>query len=405
MPESVQTEAMLREKAATAADEAPRVALLTNVIPPYHKPVLDRLARRYPNLRVLLSVPMESNRNWRLEWEGLDVVVQKTVTLNKRWRHPKGFSESLYVHLPIDTLAQLRRFRADVVISWEMGVRTILACIYRQLHRDTKLIVWAEIAESTEHGRGAIRNGIRKLLHYGVDGFLVTGESGARYLRSLGVAERKIFKIAYTTDIAPFLLTPLVRTLESAWKLLYVGQLIERKGLLQFLSVLSRWADARPDRNIEWILAGEGPLGEKLAQFAMPANVQLRLLGNVTYEDLPSVYARAGIFVLPTLADTWGVVVNEAMAAGLPVLGSVYGQAVSELVRDGINGWIFRPDIGDEMFQALDKSLTASPGDLNQMRSSARATAARLTPDYTTCLIERTITACTNGVTSCAAKN
>ena len=53
---------------------------------------------------------------------------------------------------------------------------------------------------------------------------------------------------------------------------------------------------------------------------------------------------KVGVLVFPTLADEWGLVVNEALAAGVPVLGSLYSQAVEELVRDGENGWTFRPD-------------------------------------------------------------
>ncbi len=378
---------------ANPAASSLRLALITNVIPPYHKPVLDRLAQRYPHLRVLLSTPMESNRPWKLEWGGLDVVVQKTITLNRQWRHPKGFSEPLYVHLPIDTVSQLRRFRAQVVISWEMGARTMLAAVYRWTRRDAKLIVWAEIAESTEHGRGALRRRFRRLLHYGVDAFLVTGKSGARYLRALGVPDRKIFQISYTTDVSRFLTAPVTRTAESAWKLLYVGQLIERKGLLPFVAALARWAALHGERAVELRLAGDGPLRETLQQMALPANAKLVVLGNIGYDDLPGVYAQSGIFVLPTFADTWGVVVNEALAAGLPVLGSVYGQAVSELVTDGINGWTFRPDVGEEMFQALDRSLATPVTELDRMRACARAAAVRLTPDHVADLIDSAIAA------------
>ncbi len=368
-----------------------RIVLITNVIPPYHKPVFDRLAQRYPGLRVLLSTPMEPNRRWNLEWEGLDVVVQKTITLNRRWRHPKGFSEPLYVHLPLDTLSQLKRFRADVVISWEMGVRTILSAVYRWTHRRTRLIVWAETAEATEHGRGMLRRVLRRILHRAVDAFLVTGDSGARYLRSLGINDRKIFKIAYTTDISRFLSANLTRGTENAERFLYVGQLIERKGLLQFLQALSRWAALHPDRKVKFVVAGTGPLRTQLESFERPLNLELVFLGNVDYQELPAVYAEAGIFVLPTLADTWAVVVNEAMAAGLPVLGSVYGQAVSELVQEGLNGWTFRPDLGDEIFQALDRCMHLPLDELNKMRERARATAVRLTPDYVTDRIERAI--------------
>lgn len=377
-----------------AAPMGPRLVLLTNIIPPYHKPLLDRLARVYPAMRILLSTSMESNRSWNLEWSGLNVSVQKTITLNRRWRHPKGFSEPLYLHLPVDTLSQLSRLRPDLVISWEMGVRTMFAVVYRLLHRRSKLIVWAEIAEATERGRGLLRNAIRRFLHRGVDGFLVTGESGARYLQSLGVPEGKLTRIAYTTDVSRFASEPLIRPAACAWRLLYVGQLIPRKGLLPFLDALAKWAAAHPHSSVEFTLAGEGPLRETLERFTPPANLHIALLGNVAYSDLPAVYSQAGIFVFPTFADTWGVVVNEAMAAGLPVLGSVYGQAVSELVRDRETGWTFRPDVGDEMLDALDRSLNTPAADLDRMRRLARNTALELSPEYLAGIIDRAITSC-----------
>ncbi|MDQ2710900.1 MAG: glycosyltransferase family 4 protein [Acidobacteriota bacterium] len=391
-PEVFQKHLSPAEEVTTGAAH-PRVVFLTNIIPPYHKPLLDRLSRRYVHMRILLSTRMESNRAWKLEWEGLDVVVQKTLTLNGLWRHPKGFRERLYIHLPLDTISQLRRFKADVVISWEMGTRTMLAAAYRWTHRGSRLIVWAEFAESTEYGRGYFRQSLRKVLHHAIDAFLVTGESGARYLRHIGVPDRKIFKIAYTTDVQRFADAPITRTPESAWRLLYVGQLIARKGLLEFLSVLSRWAMLHPERQVEFVLAGNGPLRESLQTMPIAPSLKLTFLGEVAYDILTDVYRRAGLFVLPTFADTWGVVVNEAMAAGLPILGSVYGQAVSELVEDEVSGWTFRPDVAEEMLDAIDKSLNTSREKLDEMRAAARAMALRFTPEYVSELIESAITA------------
>jgi glycosyltransferase involved in cell wall biosynthesis len=371
--------------------EHPRIVLLTNVIPPYHKPLLDRLARRYASLRVLLSTPMERHRRWRLEWEGLDVVVQKTTTLNGRWRHPKGFSEPLYVHLPLDTIHQLKQYDPEVLISWEMGTRTMLAAAYRWTRRGKKLIVWAEFAESTERGRGAVRGLIRRLIHRAVDAFIVTGASGARYLRSLGISDRKIFKISYTTEIARFSEAPLLRAEEHARRLLYVGQLIDRKGLLPFVRALGRWAQVHSTQKMEFVLAGDGPIRAQLEQTEQPGNVKLVFLGNVDYDELPKVYAEAGIFVLPSLADSWGVVVNEALAAGLPVLGSVHAQAVSELIEDGVNGWMFRSDDQQDMEAALERCLSSEIRTLDKMRLAARKTALSLTPDYVTDLVDRAV--------------
>ncbi len=248
----------------------PRVVFLVNVIAPYQKPVFDRLARHFAHMRILLSTPMESNRSWKIDWHGLDTAVQKTITINRSWRHPQGFREALYIHLPIDTVSQLRRYRANVVVSWEMGVRTMLAALYRWVYRSSKLLVWAEFSESVDHGRGRLRFLLRKILHHAVDGFLVTGESGARYLRSLGVPERKIHKIAYTTEVSYFARAEPQPSDNGCRRLLYVGQLIERKGLLPFLATLARWGEQNPDRKVEFRLAGDGPLRRALQNILCP---------------------------------------------------------------------------------------------------------------------------------------
>ena len=86
------------------------------------------------------------------------------------------------------------------------------------------------------------------------------------------------------------------------------------------------------------------------------------------------------MLVLPTLADEWGVVVNEAMSAGLPVLGSVYSQAVEELVEDGHTGWTFAPDRPESLDAALTSALRTSSTDLARMGEAARQRAASLAP-------------------------
>jgi glycosyltransferase involved in cell wall biosynthesis len=378
-----------------ASGRSLRVAFLTNMIPPYHKPVLRLLAQRYAAFRVLLSTPMEFNRPWKVDWDGLDVVVQKTSTIKSQWRHQRGFSESLAVHIPLDTLGQLRRFSPDVVISAEMGARTLLAMVFRKLHRRSRLIVWAEAAESTETGRGLARHIARKVFVKNADAFLAVGGSAVKYLERMGAAPAKVFKIAYTTDNERFAMSPPTRAPQQAQRLLFCGQLVERKGLIPFLRVLSRWANDHPGRSVEFALAGDGPLRHELTQLPLAGNVKLEFLGVFQYDHLPEVYASAGVFVLPSLADTWAVVVNEALVSGLPVLGSVYAQAVQELVRDGYNGWIFTPDDAEDAYRAIDRMMNTAGPELELMRAHAREVASQLNPDRVAALIGAAVHFCT----------
>lgn len=371
-----------------------RVAFLTNLIPPYHKPIYKLLGQCCKAFRLFISTPMEANRPWLPEWDGLDVVVQKGLTLRSTWKHPQGFDEPLAVHFPLDTLSQLARFNPDAVISVEMGFRTLLAILHAKIHRTCRLLIWSEVTDVTEHGRGIARKLLRRFIAKRADGFLTVGRGGAGYIESLGVSEDRIFRIAYSTDLAPFLAIPLERSPEAARRLLFSGQLIQRKGLAPFLETLIRWAIIHPFSEIEFALVGSGPEEARLRAFRLPNNVNLRFSGVRQYDELPACYAEAGIFVLPTLADTWAVVVNEAMASGLPILGSIYSQAVQEMVEDGLNGWTFCPDRQEEIDVALDRALSASHADLEVMRVSARKRAREVTPESTAEICSRALSAC-----------
>src|SRR5436190_875726 len=95
---------------------------------------------------------------------------------------------------------------------------------------------------------------------------------------------------------------------------------------------------------------------------------------HVTFDNLAlrrkeysEFYSQAGILVFPTLADEWGLVVVEAMAAGLPVLGSLHSQAVEDLVTDGLDGWTFRPDDCASLRSALNRALGASAEEIDRL--------------------------------------
>jgi glycosyltransferase involved in cell wall biosynthesis len=156
---------------------------------------------------------------------------------------------------------------------------------------------------------------------------------------------------------------------------------VERKGLLPFLVVLRRWTDEHPNVSVEFDIAGDGPLRPALESFVGAPNLTVRILDPVPYDQLPGLYAGADVFVLPTLADEWGVVVNEAMAAGLPVLGSRHSQAVEELVSEDETGWTFTPESIDTVSDALDRALGSTVADRQRMGTIACRRALELTPD------------------------
>ena len=357
------------------------VVLFTNFIPPYRVPLYRALSEMVNDLRIFISTPMEPNRLWQVDWTGLQVTLQKSIMFKRLWQHPHGFSETLYVHFPYDTLLCLFRLTPKVVISGEFGARTAQAVIYRILNPRSRLIVWATLSDHTEQGRGRVRELLRKWILRHSDAVLVNGRAGARYICRFGYPKERLFYVPQTTDVYAFASVPIEEKNESKfYRLLYVGQLVERKGIIPFLDVLICWAMKNPSRTIEIWIVGEGPLSGLISAKPLPDNLKLCLLGHISYSSLPEIYAKVDIFCFPTLADEWGMVVNEAMAAGLPVLGSVYSQAVEELVEDGLTGWTFRPNCKEEVLSAVDRALQTPRSVLIQMGIRARQRVLSLTP-------------------------
>jgi glycosyltransferase involved in cell wall biosynthesis len=357
------------------------VAFLALCIVPYTLPVLQFLAASVRCLQVLVSVPMETDRHWAPDWGGLDVRVQRTLTFTRRRTYKQGFNMTSFLHFPLDTLKLLRRFRPDVIISAQLGFRTMQALLYRLLNPACRLIIWADLSEHTEQGVGRLKTAMRRLFLRAADAILVNGSSGARYLKSLGVTAEKLVVAPYVAD-SHFNTKLSAKDPQIAKRLLYVGQLIERKGLEPFLHSLSRWLELHKSEPREMWIVGDGPLRRRLEHMRVSPRLLLKFFDNVPYHNLTSFYASAGVFVLPTLADTWGLVVNEAMAAGLPIFGSLYSQAVEELVVNGKNGWTFFPDRPAQFLQSLEEMLTCPLHALAQMGEAARATVEELTPSY-----------------------
>ncbi|MCG8649710.1 MAG: glycosyltransferase family 4 protein [Pirellulales bacterium] len=356
------------------------VVLLTSYIPPHQLDNYLAYAQRFERFSVLLSTPMERHREWEVDWGDLDVHVQKNWTLRRRWRHPSGFDDAVDVHLPRDTVSMLRRLKPDLVVSSEFGLRSLLSAFYAMRHAGVHYVLWACVSEHSEQGRGRLRHWLRRWLVKRADGVIVNGASGRRYIQNLGCDQERIHEVPYSSPAATFDQCKLERSPEQSYRLLYVGQLIQRKGVEPFLHCLIQWARANPTRQVEMVVVGDGPLRAKLAALTTPSNLCLKFLGSRNHQQVAQQYATSGILVFPTLADEWGLVVNKALAAGLPVLGSEYGASVGELCREGETGWLFCPDDEQQVLAAIDRAMATLPDRLAAMRSQCRLAVSHITP-------------------------
>src|SRR5690606_13670075 len=209
-----------------------------------------------------------------------------------------------------------------------------------------------------------------------------------RYMRRIGPHSR-LLRIPYATEAAFLSHRRRPRPMPSAdeasapLRLVFVGQFVHGKRAGEFVEALARVRAGLPGAPVvELTLVGHGPLQSEFEATARrlgrESGLRLKLAGPVGHEALPALRAEHDALVLPSAFETWGMVVNEAMAVGLPVLGARQAQAIEEMVRDGREGWVF--DAGDPQSErrAIEALLRSTPPRRARMGRLARAAAARI---------------------------
>lgn len=203
--------------------------------------------------------------------------------------------------------------------------------------------------------------GLKRVMFHGASGYLVTGPQQAEYAMYYGAKDDAISMVG--NPAAPLALCAEPRDdIRSAfgWDgrviVLSVGRLAPEKDFDTLIAAAARIRSDGPPVMVA--IAGAGPEAGRLQSLAMSFGLEIRLLGFLEGVDLARAYAAADVFVLPSRSEAWGLVINEAMSAGLPVVvsdrvgarhlaieggGSMFGVGnTDELVRE------LRPLVLDE---------------------------------------------------------
>jgi 1,2-diacylglycerol 3-alpha-glucosyltransferase len=148
---------------------------------------------------------------------------------------------------------------------------------------------------------------------------------------------------------------------------LYVGRLSAEKNLEALIRCFAQVRRRGSDSSL--VLAGDGPFRGHLEDQVGEAGLEhwVRFAGLKSTAELLPYYAFAEAVVLPSRQEPWGLVVNEAMAAGLPVIVSNRCGCAGDLVEHGINGFLFEPDREEELTDALCLADRASPAERESM--------------------------------------
>lgn len=333
-----------------------KLAVLTNILSPYRLPLYERLAVHF-RLAIYHGGPERNRREWAGLQLGGGTQVKKSwgVQIPLPKRRNGNSIDTRFIHIAPGILTDLLRFSPDVIISNEMGFRSLIAVVYGFVFR-TPVWVWWGGTCHTERRLGVFRRVIRRAFRRWVKHWITYGETSTRYLLTLGVDRSRILQIQNCVDDQLFVPEgPRAFQITPRPVVLYVGQLVKRKGVSHLIRAAATLQhEGLP---VSLLIVGSGPEEMTLKRLVQELKARdVHFNGGLAPGQMPAVYRSADLLVLPTLEDVWGLVVNEALLSGIPVLCSKYAGCAQELLPQGA---IFDPLDEEEFARVLREVLTS----------------------------------------------
>jgi glycosyltransferase involved in cell wall biosynthesis len=342
-----------------------RLVILTEIISPYRIPLFNALAQHAEmDLHVIFLAETDPDlRQWQIHKEE----IQFSCEILPSWRK--------------------RVSRYNVLLNWGLGVALgkaspdVILCggynyfaswqalLWARNHK-VPFFLWSESNVQDMRRGHALVEFLKAEFLRKCSGFVVPGRSALEYLRIHKINKGAIFTAPNAVDNDLFATAAAsARQKAAAWRrelalparyFLFVGRLVREKGVFELLSAYAK-LDESMRRQIGLVLVGDGACRQQLesqASSIVPGGV--RFAGFAQRDQLAIYYALAEMLILPTYTDTWGLVVNEALACGLPVIVSQVAGCAADLVKENWNGLLVTPKDVPSLTSAM-RSLADQP--------------------------------------------
>ncbi len=350
--------------------------IITEIIAPYRIPVFNALAlRREIGLHVIF---LSENDPTLRQWQVYKDEIKFQYEVLPSWRRRLG---KYNVLINRGMLSALNRIQPDAVLcggynylaSWE-------AAYWARTHR-IPLLLWSESTALDQRRRHLLVEFMKAGFLGLCRAFVVPGKSSLQYLKDLGIAKERVFTAPNAVDTDLFSsLAEEARRCDTQVRVrhslplryfLYVGRLVRVKGVFELLEAYAQLS-AQIRSEVGLVFVGDGVDRAELMEYASrvaPGTIQFP--GFVHRERLPEFYALADAFIFPTLSDPWGLVVNEAMSCGLPVILTNVAGCMPDLVQDRWNGYVVKPADPSQLAAAMLR-LASDSGLRREMGARSR---------------------------------
>lgn len=390
--QNVTHESPRRFKASPGGANVPRLFVHTTFPAPYRVALFDRLKSRYEVLVAYedaRDTAHERDEAWYSEHLGSNAFIARSSEGSRAYK---------------TALRELRSF--DAVLVYEYSSTRAMRLMLRCLRMKVPYLINADGAFINKN---PLKTAVKRFFISRASACLAGSESAEAYFLQYGAKPLRIFRHKFTNledaDVRKSVPTALERaTLREELSLpsdgvifLAIGQFIHRKG---FDLLLESWRDLSSG-GATLVIMGGGPEESRYREIIEKSRLENVLVnGFGPRESVFRHYLASDCFVLPTREDVWGLVVNEAMACGLPVITTDHCVAGRELIDQRINGFVV--EVGDtEALRRAMEEIAADPEMRFAMGSSNIAKMSSHTIASAACshaeAIERVLTSERNG--------
>lgn len=325
-----------------------KIWLIQNIAAPYRIPLFRELNRK-DDVRCDVVLLSKGMKNYP-QWETPSISMPFKTIRASGFCYSTGYENQICLN-PFLIIRMIQE-KPDVVVCAGFSFTTLFAVILKIL-LNMKFVIWSEGTPITEKNRGLLRNVLRKIMVRHAAAFIDAGTQSRAYLESLLPRKHRkkpFFRSYNCVDGALFSKRSASgrhHDLCPENNILFVGQLVERKGVINLLAVYRRLT-RRIDTPVGLIMIGDGPLKPNIEKWKSRWGMEhVYLAGFIENHEIQRYYAQCSLFMLLSLHDPNPLVIFEALHAGIPIICSNCAGNATDFIIDGENGYVVDPkDIG-----------------------------------------------------------
>lgn len=333
------------------SNEKMKIAIITNIPTPYRRKQWECYSKcKYLDISIFYCAKTEKERYWDVyRSEGVKEIFLNGINYGDFHFNP-GILKILFQDF-------------DLYFVGGYGFPTVVISIFiLNILNKPWVLIFDGISPLELKRDNSI---LRKFLIKGAISYFANGTVSKKYLEKNGIPRKKIFNQFMTVDVDYLIqkrkdLTKVRREIRLKYKIstdsvvvIYSGRLVRNKGVQDLIEVVRNLKNQ--GYNIKSLIVGDGNYMQNLKRLSQDIQSDIIFTGYINPEELYNYYYASDLFVLPTHNDAWGLVVNEAMACGLPVIVTDAAGCSIDLIKN--NGFVIEAGNLKQMYYTIEKII------------------------------------------------